>query len=231
VHRLARLRRPTAVGLLCGLALGALAVPARAAPRRAPADPDPVVLVHGFDGSAASWKVMIGRLRDAGYPAERVEAISYDSYQSNVTTAQQLAGAVDALRARTGARKVDIVSHSMGAISARYYLEELGGADSVDALVTLGGVNDGTIWGYGCYVFESCKEMVPGSDLLGRLDRDASTLAATRLGAWWSPCDTAIVPVSNAQLVDARNTETRCLGHSDLKSDPTVFKQVLAFLG
>jgi len=160
----------------------------------------------------------------------RLDAISYDSTASNVDVARQISRAVDGLRARTGARAVDIVSHSMGAISSRYYLERLGGAAVVDAWVSLAGVNEGTIWAYGCFVLTPCQEMVPTSSLLDGLNRDFPPSGATRFGAWWSPCDTAIVPNENAELAGAVNTETKCLGHSDLKTDPTVFTQVLRFL-
>ena len=192
--------------------------------------PDPVLLVHGFDGSSASWKVMVRRLHDAGYPAGRVDAISYDSSASNVDVGHQISRAVDALRARTGAERVDIVSHSMGAISSRYYLERLGGTNAVDAWVSLAGVNEGTIWAYGCYVLTPCQEMVPTSSLLGDLNRDFPPSGPTRYATWWSPCDTTIVPNANAELTGAVNNETTCLGHSDLKTDPTVFAQVLRFL-
>ena len=203
---------------------------AAAAVSKKPKLPDPVLLVHGFDGSGASWKVMIQRLLDAGYPASRVDAISYDRNTSNVDVARQIGKAVDDLRTRTGAARVDIVSHSMGAISSRYYLERLGGTNAVDAWVSLAGVNEGTIWAYGCYVLTQCQEMVPTSSLLDDLNRDFPPSGPTRFATWWSPCDTTIIPNANAELAGAMNTETKCLGHSDLKTDPTVFAQVLRFL-
>jgi len=39
------------------------------------------------------------------------------------------------------------------------------------------------------------------------------------------------VPQANAKLPGARNTETACLGHSALKSDPTVLGQLIDWLG
>jgi len=206
--------------------------PAAAATRtRRSADaPDPVLLVHGFDGSGASWKVMVQRLHDAGYPSDRVEAISYDRSVSNVDIAQQIRHAVDDIRARTGARHVDIVSHSMGAISSRYYLERLGGTSAVDAWVSLAGVNEGTIWAYACFFLTQCREMVPSSSLLDDLNRTFPPVGATRYATWWSPCDTTVVPSVNAELTGAVNNETKCIAHSALKTDATVFTQVLRFL-
>ncbi len=189
-----------------------------------------MLLVHGFNGSGASWHTMEERLRAAGYPAASIDAISYDSSHSNVDVARQIAGEVDALLTRTRARKVDLIAHSMGVISARYYVERLGGAAKVDAFASLGGANHGTIWAVGCAALVSCREMVPGSPLLDQLAPDVHADLPTRFGAWWSPCDPAIVPEFNAELRGARNVETGCIGHSALKTDPRVVTQVLDFI-
>ena len=85
--------------------------------------------------------------------------------------------------------------------------------------MSLAGVNEGTVWAVGCAVLVSCREMVPGSSLLDRLSANVEVDRPTRFAAWWSPCDPAILPPTNAELPGARNTETGCLGHSDLKTD------------
>jgi triacylglycerol lipase len=222
--------------VLCGLLAAVVTltcitpVAAAARTRRTHVLPDPVLLVHGFDGSGTDWNVMVGRLREAGYPADRVEAISYGRSVSNVDIAQQINRAVDDLRTRTGAARVDIVSHSMGAISSRYFLERLGGTRTVDAWVSLAGVNEGTIWAYACFVLTQCREMVPSSSLLDDLNRAFPPTGATRYATWWSPCDTTVVPNVNAELAGAVNHETKCIGHSALKTDATVFAEVLRFL-
>jgi triacylglycerol lipase len=208
-----------------------LTAPAAGAIPRAGTQRDPVLLVHGFNGSGASWHAMVAALGADGYAADEIDAMSYDSHESNVVTAHQIAREVDSLRARTGAAHIDVVSHSMGAISSRYYLEHLGGAAHVDAWVSLAGVNEGTVWAYGCYPLTPCREMVPTSSVLRGLNAAHANRGTTRYAAWWSPCDDAIVPRANAELSGAQNIETRCLGHSDIKTDPTVLTQVEHFLG
>jgi triacylglycerol lipase len=222
---------PSVVIVAVALAITLVAVGAPAASARTPAPRrDPVLLVHGFNGSGASWHAMTAYLRSQGWRADEIDAISYDSDASNVDTARRIAREVDALRARTGAARVDVVSHSMGAISSRYYLERLGGSAHVDAWVSLAGVNEGTVWAYGCYPLTPCREMVPSSSILHRINDAFTVTGPTRYGAWWSPCDEAIVPQSNAELAGAQNVETACLGHSELKADPTVLAQVGHFL-
>jgi triacylglycerol esterase/lipase EstA (alpha/beta hydrolase family) len=192
--------------------------------------PDPVLLVHGFQGSASGWHTMTAYLEAHGYRSSEIDAVDYDSDASNVDTARRIAREVAVLRHNTGAARVDVVSHSMGAISSRYYVERMGGAAHVDAWVSLAGVNEGTVWAYGCYPLTPCREMVPTSSVLHRLNDAFHPTAATRYGAWWSPCDDAIVPRANAELTGAHNVETSCLDHSALKSDPVVLAQVARFL-
>jgi triacylglycerol lipase len=200
-------------------------------PRQDAGRRDPVLLVHGFNGSGAGWHAMVASLEQAGWRADQIDAMTYDSTgSSNVDIAHRIAEEVATLRARTGAARVDVVSHSMGAISTRWYLEHLGGTASVDAWVSLGGVNEGTVWAYGCYVLTPCREMVPTSSVLHDLADRFPPRGDTRYATWWSPCDEAVVPTSNAKLAGARNTETACLGHSALKSDPVVLAQVRQFL-
>ena len=212
------------------LVLAVAPAAASARPRLVPPRPDPVLLVHGFQGSASGWHAMTAYLRAHGYRSSEIDALDYDSDASNVDTARHIAREVAALRDRTGASRVDVVSHSMGAISSRYYLERMGGASDVDAWVSLAGVNEGTVWAYGCYPLTPCREMVPTSSVLHRLNQAFDPTATTRYGAWWSPCDEAIVPRANAELTGAHNVETACLEHSELKSNPVVLAQVARFL-
>jgi triacylglycerol lipase len=206
------------------------AVPAAARARHAPRRPDPVLLVHGFQGSASGWGAMTRFLRDHGYRPAEIDAIDYDSDASNIETARRIAREAAALRARTGASRIDVVSHSMGAISSRYWVERLGGAAHVDAWVSLAGVNEGTVWAYGCYVLTPCREMVPTSSVLEGLNHGFRSSGPIRYGAWWSPCDDAIVPHTNAELPGAHNVETSCLGHTEMRTDPQVLAQVVRFL-
>jgi triacylglycerol lipase len=205
-------------------------IPAAMARRAAARRPDPVLLVHGFNGSSGAWHALEASLVARGYRTSEIDAIDYPSDESNVEVARQIAREADALRARTGATRIDVVSHSMGAISSRYYLERLGGAAHVDAWVSLAGVNEGTVWAYGCYVLTPCREMVPTSSVLDQLNDGFHATGTTRYGAWWSPCDDAIIPRTNAELAGARNVETPCLGHSELRDDPRVLAQVVRFL-
>ena len=192
---------------------------------------DPILFVHGWNSSASAWNTMIDRFVAAGVPRNRMLAITYNSNQSNATIANQVRDAAASLRASTGAARVDIVTHSMGGLSSRYYLKNLGGAALVDDWVSLGGPNHGTNTAYACYVFSAgCRDMIPGSSFLNSLNATDETPGAVNYGTFWSSCDEVINPDSSVLLSGATNTGVGCLGHSELRTDAGVFNQVRAFV-
>ncbi|MET9323398.1 triacylglycerol lipase [Streptomyces sp. NPDC003038] len=226
-----RISRRAALGTLAASTLAALclnAPPAGAQP--APVGPDPIVFVHGWNSNGSTWDTMASRFMADGWPAGHLNQWTYNTSQSNATTASQLAQEIDRVLAATGAAKVDVVTHSMGGLSARYYTKNLGGDAKVDAWISLGGPNHGTDTAYWCGG-ASCTEMRPGSTFLNSLNSGDETPGASRYATWWSPCDRVINPDSTVALDGAMNTQTACLGHSELRTDATVYGQVKAFAG
>lgn len=213
--------------LVAAIAIAALpGVPAQAATATAQ---QPVLFVHGYNSNASTWNAMLAAFRDAGYTDAELFAISYNYNQSNVTTAQVLQAKVDEIRQQTGWASIDIISHSMGSLSSRYYLKNLGGQNAVDAWVSLAGANHGTNTARFCGSV-SCREMRAKSPFLTQLNAVDETPGPLRYRTWWSPCDTTINPDSSVSLTGATNTKTACLGHSALLSDSTVFGQVEGFV-
>ena len=187
----------------------------------------PILFVHGFNASAATWLTMVGRFKTDGYTDQELVNFSYDYRLSNATTAQTIARKVDSVLLATGAHHVDIITHSMGALSARYYVRNLlpVGDRRVDAVVNLGGTNHGTITAFGCTPI-SCTEMRPYSTFVTKLNATDETWGTPRYATWWSGCDEVIYPQTSAKLSGAVNTQTACLKHSDLHENFTVYTQV-----
>ncbi len=211
--------------------LGAVvAAVAALAPAASASAVEPILFVHGWNSSGSVWNTMIGRFQADGWTAAQTNNWSYNTAQSNVTTAAQVNTKVDQIRAATGAAKVDIVSHSMGGLNTRYYLKNLGGAAEVDEWVSLGGPNHGTQTALLCFWNTSCFEMQPGSTFLNNLNAVDETPGAVTYGTWWSPCDEVINPDSSVPLSGATNTQTACMSHSALYSDLTVYGQVRNFI-
>lgn len=211
-----------AAGVLCAVQLPVSAQASDGPTAQGPENP--ILFVHGYSGSGSNWNAMAANFTADGWPSSYLDQWSYDSSQSNVTTAKQLSTEVDRLLAATGATKVDLVTHSMGGLSSRYYLKNLGGTSKVDAWVSLGGPNHGTDTANACFD-ASCTEMRIGSDFLVALNSGDETPGGSRYATWWSPCDTVINPDSSVAVSGAANTRTACLGHNALLTDATVYAE------
>ncbi|MFF4253605.1 esterase/lipase family protein [Streptomyces sp. NPDC001663] len=207
------------------LSLSLSAAPAHAATH------NPIVFVHGLSSSASSWDDWIADFEADGYSSSELFAWSYDWSQSNVTTAQHLATEVKSVLAQTGASKVDLVVHSMGALGSRYYLKNLGGTSYVDDFVSAAGVNHGTTTASWCkWLYTSCAEMYTGSSFLTSLNSGDETPGSVSYASYWSNCDDALTPDTTAILSGATNVEVGCISHTDMNNDHGVYEQVRDFI-
>ncbi|MFI5845139.1 esterase/lipase family protein [Catenuloplanes sp. NPDC051500] len=197
------------------------AAPAHAAARR-----DPVVLIHGYNSSPATWNTLVQRLTAAGYDAADIHRFGYDYRVSNVTTAALLADYIAAI----GAPHVDLVGHSMGALIARYYVKNLNGTRTVDELISLAGPHHGTRTLAICSFDPSCREMLPGSAFLRTLNAGDETPGAVEYRTFYSKCDLLILPYTSALLNGAENTNAGCIGHTEFRLVDSVAKALIAEL-
>jgi triacylglycerol lipase len=191
---------------------------------------DPVLFVHGYTSNAATWNTTIARFQADGWESNRLFAYTFSSTQSNATVAQAVSQRVNEIKAATGAAKVDIITHSMGGLSSRYYIKNLGGAANVDDWVSLAGPNHGTSWAYGCFFFSPCNQMIPGSSFLNQLNSGDETPGAVNYGTFWSSCDELINPDTSTILSGATNTGVGCLSHSGVKDSAAVYALVREFV-
>jgi triacylglycerol lipase len=192
---------------------------------------DPILFVHGWNGSASNWNTMKARFEKDGYPASHLLAYNYNTSTSNKTTGEvEVKARVEQLLASTGTTKVDILAHSMGSLNSRWYLKFVAGAqEKVDDWVSFGGPNHGTSLANVCFT-TTCVEMRIGSKFLTELNAGDETPGAVNYGTWWSPCDEFINPDESVILSGATNTQTACISHLGLVSDEAVYKEVREFI-
>ncbi|MEY9212509.1 triacylglycerol lipase [Thermobifida halotolerans] len=216
------MRRTTAAVL--GLA-AALAV---AVPATAHADGrDPVVFVHGYGGSGSNWDSMIEDFVDDGWDRDELYTVTYDASVSNTVIAEQVADKVDQALAETGADRADIVAHSMGSLSSRWYVRFLGGQDRVDNWISLGGPNRGSVVELPCVrTSPACAEVVVGSRFLQILNGGDPTPGNVTYTTLRSPCDLVVLPHSSVTLEGADNRLTLCVSHTSMVTSPTVSASV-----
>ena len=190
---------------------------------------DPILFVHGWSESGSVWNTMISNFSREGWTRAELTNWSYNTSQSNVTTAREVSTRVNEILRSTGATKVDLITHSMGGLSTRYYLKNLSGTEKVDDWVSLGGPNHGTSTANFCFS-AACVEMRIGSSFLTALNEGDETPGTTNYGTFWSSCDEIINPDESVLLSGATNTGIGCIGHIAMTSDSGVFARVRDFV-
>ncbi|GHC73893.1 lipase [Nocardiopsis terrae] len=218
------------LSLLCGLVL-VLSAALHAAPASANTH-TPVVFVHGFMGKGGQWNSMRSALVDSGYPQERLHVFSYDWARSNTTIARQLAARVDEVRGQHGTDRVHLVTHSMGGLSSRHYIKNLGGTEAVDQWISIGGPNNGTDVANLCpSLLTPCGEMRHGSNFLNDLNSGDPTPGPVSYTTIRSRCDLVISPVSSTSLPGADNIGAGCVEHISMMWNGGVIDHVRGALG
>src|SRR5947199_6868416 len=78
---------------------------------------NPIVFVHGIEGSGAEFESQKMRFMSNGDPESWIDEVDYNSTRAVADKSevdQQIDDAIAALKQRTGRSKVDVVAHSLG---------------------------------------------------------------------------------------------------------------------
>jgi triacylglycerol lipase len=184
--------------------------------------PPATLLAPGWSDTAAVLEPARRFLMDAGWPGDHLRCVSFRRrYGSNREHAEELAGAVDELRARSGSERIAVVAHSMGGLALRYYLTHLGGQAAVHTAVFVATPHRGTwlawlAWGAGG------GEMRPRSRFLRELEerqlpREVRTVCIS------TSVDLRVMPGSSTRLEGAECHRVRVPGHAGmLRHGPTL---------
>lgn len=200
-----------------GLLIAVLAAAAAPATILA-ANPDPILLVHGYRGNPSTWADMIANFAAKGRTAVAIDLATED----NIKNAAQIR---DFIVAR-GWTRVDIVAQSMGGLSARQYIKFLG-PTVVDAYVSLGTPQYGIT--LACFLPATYGgQMCPTSSFLRNLNSGDDTPGSVYWTTIYSRTD-GVVPTSSSRLDGGACFvyEDPGVPHNDMDNDPTIFKHVL----
>jgi triacylglycerol lipase len=196
--------------------LGVAAAPVRGA------SPDPILLIHGYRGSAGNFSELQPWLAARG---RTVVALTLPS-QDNKVNAQYIKDQI----AAHGWSRVDLVMHSMGGLSGRYFIKSLGGTATVQAYVSLGTPQYG--------VYPACVlpgfyggQMCPWNSWLSALNSGDDTPNGPAWATIYSR-DDEWVPFDRSRLDGgACQFEVSGISHDGLLHSPSVtFPRVLAAL-
>lgn len=203
------------------------------------AHPYPVVLVHGtFEDAAQNWATLSPFLQSRGYC---VYALNYGQRgtQDIRRSAVQLKTFVESfVLPQTGAAKVDIVGHSQGGLMPRDYINNLGGASTVNELVGLSSSNHGTKNPFAPFAFgcPACMQQVYNSPYIQSVNNPVETQDAVDYTVVQTRYDDVVIPYTSAFLSpDDENVtnvtlQDKCPGNIDdhlaTPYDPVVFQWV-----
>ncbi len=223
-----------------------------------PPGPNPILFLHGMSDNMGAWGWILQKMfYEDGWQNATVSTPHYEynfpnssscAAQANIVNANHIKQWVETILDETGADKVDLVAHSMGGWSSRYYLKSLGGTEYVDDFVSLG-----TPHAYDPWSVTNCDGF---SDFMfGLNDGDASPggILNDTLGERVDPMNTSIVysgahvsgnvnytsiysredeyvPYKCSYLDGAHNIEVRDLTHMQLLNDRTVYNLIIAAL-
>jgi pimeloyl-ACP methyl ester carboxylesterase len=187
----------------------------------------PVVLVHGYGHNRSGWHILNRSLRRAGFTS--VHTTNYNPLRHDIPElGRQLARRIELIRSVTGADRVHVVGHSLGGILLRWYVEELGGDDTVHTAITVGSPHEGThVAGIG--LGRTARQLEPDSAVMRRLAADARP-SPVRWISFYSNLDMLIVPSSSAMLrapaFDATNILVKDHGHVGMMTSGLVVRAV-----
>src|SRR3954463_9093156 len=88
---------------------------------------NPVLFVHGIEGSGSQFESQKMRFMSNGYPEAWVDEVDYDSTRAVGDKSEvdaQIDAKIAALKQRTGKSKVDVIAHSLGTIVMEDYLTD-----------------------------------------------------------------------------------------------------------
>ena len=127
----------------------------------------PVLLVHGFCGSDASWTVVAQALRTRG---AAVRSFTYAPFGTSVERlANRLVTDVQRILSETGADKIHLVGHSLGGVLIAQAIADVRLKGRVDTVVTLGAPFGGSPWARLLPLGAIARALREGSPLLRRL--------------------------------------------------------------
>jgi triacylglycerol lipase len=199
-------------------------------------DETPVLVVPGYNGTAASVGTLAARLRAAGRQVVVVDLPDRGTGDLPAS-ARTLGAAVE----RTGAARVDLVGYSAGGVVIRLWLADPGRALRARRVVLLGTPNHGTelagaAAALGPGLCGSLCQLAPGSAVLAELNRGDETPPGPRFFSIWTAQDQTVVPPATAVLDGAANIRVQdvCpsarLGHGDLVTSPLALGLVVEAL-
>jgi triacylglycerol lipase len=187
-----------------------------------------VVMVHGFLDTGRLFGAMGRKLEAAGHRCHAPTLNPGDGRLGITDLAWKLADYV-ANHVERGVPTA-YVGFSMGAVVARYHLQERGGAHVASAFFSIAGPHGGAYTAY-LYPGLGTRQMRPGSSFLTSLDKNLGSLAGVEIFTYRTPVDLMVQPARSSRIAGAQEVVVWCPFHALMPSDPTVVGHIAGELG
>jgi triacylglycerol lipase len=187
-------------------------------------EPTRIVLVHGIFQRGHSFVPMKKKFEKMGCECLVPRLNPCDARTGIETLAQQLQREIEESWGKDA--KFHIVAHSMGGLVSRYYLQELGGHENCQTLITLATPHHGTKAAY-FYPGKGAGQMRPDSTFLRQLETSSHLLENVRLISYRTPLDLIILPSTSSHWEMAENHRVWALAHPLVMHMPSVQSNIM----
>ncbi len=191
-------------------------------------DRPPVLLVPGY--GEPSWYFMYGlyrQLKKAGYQVEGINL--FPNFAPAEEQAVKVKARIEDMKARYGVEKVELVVHSYGGLISRYYIQEMGGTESVRNLITIATPHHGT---YVAYLGPgaSSDQLKYNSPWIQELNANGYAYPPVRYTSIWSNVDEIVLPPRSAIMPESEVHEVRWTGHLTIMFSRRTYRHMLSAL-
>lgn len=184
---------------------------------------EPVILVPGFYSTASAFDKLSNYLMELGWSVYILELVPNTGELELEYLAKQLADFIS--KTFPNQQLVNLVGFSMGGIVSRYYVQELGGIDRVQKLITVASPHYGTKAAYLCDR-KACLQLRPDSKFLQDLNRHIFMLAQIGFTSIYNPLDFIILPPQSSLVPVGENVTVPVLHHAWTVTDEKIFQAI-----
>ncbi|MFN3386104.1 MAG: esterase/lipase family protein [Candidatus Thermochlorobacter sp.] len=185
------------------------------------------ILLHGIFDTGKVFSDLSAQLRKHGFRTLAPDLVPNDGSVSIATLAAQVKEIIE--HEVEASAWLALIGFSMGGIVARYYLQELGGYQRVQRLITISSPHHGSWLAYAAEG-EGIRDLRPDSHLLQRLNTHADRLLPLKPLSLWTPLDLMIVPAHSAVWQLATNLAFNVIAHPLMLRSEAVHRTVVEAL-
>lgn len=184
-----------------------------------------VLLVHGHNGSAGDWDVMMPWLVKEGFAPK---AVTLNGGDWNIRDlADQIGVHVRALKRSSAQDKIDVLAHSLGGVATRTFIKFNAGDRHIRRLVTIGSPHHGLVYASPGRHLTIARMLTPRGQFMRELNRPDETPGSVTYTSIWSTGDyTQWVPFASGRLIGAFNYRTTETSHSGMLTDGRLFETI-----